>query len=211
MRNCRVQMPVDKSCIIVGVICAVIYVVIVSVTTTYIVDNCMKAPGIEFENFDIQRMDAFRSVTATNLIAWVVSSDIHLALSVRNRNAVARCFIKLRRMEVSVNYARNSTILTSRIPLDFTLKPGNRRNVSAQLQESLFQMTEQSAGAALAADLQNNDNITLQLEIATRYLVSDRVSKWIRTVCEFVAKTPQFDTTVGPSIIDKHCMSIPHK
>lgn len=204
-------MPVDKSCVIIGVICAVIYVVIVSLTTMYIVDNCMKAPGIEFEDFDIQSMEAFRSVTATKSIAWVVSSDIYLSLSVRNPNAVHKCFVILRHMEVTVNYAHNSTILTSRIPLDFTLKPERSRNVSAQLQESQFQMTEQSAGEALAADLQNKDSITLELEIATRYLLSDRKSKWSRTVCEFVAKTPQFNITLGPNIIVKHCISIGHK
>lgn len=184
----------------------VLIMLFILVGTPVLLYNCHRAPGIVLEGFDIRNMAVFHNATATNSTPWQVSSDINLTLSFTNRNGVVGCFTTLLRMEVYVYYAGNGTISVSNVPLEFTLKPDRSRNVSTELLEARFLIVNDSIGSALAADLRS-DNITLHVEIATRYTKANGKSDRSRTVCEVVARTPLGKNSRPESLLGKKCVN----
>lgn len=182
---------IDRRCLCC--ICVVaIFIAIITVIIVLVRENCHREPGVELQRATIRDMAIFPVGNVTNATSWEVASDINLTLSFRNRNSVARCYTTVRKIKITAYYAGNSEISVSQIPFtNLSLNPKTSRVVSAQLSTEHFQMTNVSAGAALAANLRSdNETILLKLKIDTRYLIADRRSFWTHSLCRMIAITP---------------------
>lgn len=194
-----------RCCIGFAITFFLISVLFVMAFTLAVQYKCGTALGSELEDFSIRDMAVLHNVS-TNSIPWQVTSDIHLTLSMRNPNTWARCLIALRHMEVSVHYHDN-LISVLEIPLGFSLKRKRSRAVSAELKGERLQMSDE-VGVALEA-LLRNDNVTLVLEVDTRYSMTGGVIEWSSVVnhkvCEVVATTPQGCNSGHGSLLGVDC------
>ena len=168
-----------------------------------LINRCSAAPAIALNEFTIRDMVVFHDA-ASNSTLWQVTSDVALALSTRNRNTLVGCSTRLRRMEISVSY-KDAEILASGIPEgQFLLKPKKSRLVPAEVTSQRFGLKDQVLGPVLEGELLN-DNITLRLEVHTRYLNVFRTSHSTVTTCEVVAMTPLTAFSRLGTLLTKNC------